>query len=130
MSRVIRKTNFNLCENKGADQLSSNCTTDQRPCFRYTDSSIPLPHIPKFQASSLFLRLYRLVCVRYGRTIRKTGFLTSRVISYNIPYLFISPLPEDSQHIHCTHGWCKEAGDSLNVVEKFAKILYDRNPDY
>ena len=28
-------------ENKGADQLRSNCEADQRLCFRYTDSKIP-----------------------------------------------------------------------------------------
>ena len=37
-----------MCENKGADQLRSNCEADQRLCFRYTDSTIS----PKFQASS------------------------------------------------------------------------------
>ena len=35
-------------ENKGADQLRSNCEADQRLCFRY---------------SSSFLCLYRPVCV-------------------------------------------------------------------
>ena len=39
---VTRKLEFCLCENKGADQLSSNCTADQRLCFRYTNSTIPL----------------------------------------------------------------------------------------
>ena len=33
---------FCVCENKGADQLRSNCTADQRLCFRYTDSTMPL----------------------------------------------------------------------------------------
>ena len=31
-----------LCDNKGADQLCSNYTADQRLCFRYTDSTISL----------------------------------------------------------------------------------------
>ena len=26
-----------ICENKGADQLRSNCAADQRLCFRYID---------------------------------------------------------------------------------------------
>ena len=47
-----------LGKNKGADQLRSNCEADQRLCFRYSDSTIP-----KFQASSSFLCLYRSVCV-------------------------------------------------------------------
>ena len=29
-------------ENKGADQLRSNCEADQRLCFRYLDSTVPL----------------------------------------------------------------------------------------
>ena len=40
-----------LCENKGADQLRSNCEADQRLCFRYSDSTIPLllkPEISSF----------------------------------------------------------------------------------
>ena len=34
-----------ICENKGADQLRSNCAADQRLCFCYTDGKIPL--LPK-----------------------------------------------------------------------------------
>ena len=32
----------NLCENKGTDQLRSNCEADQCLYFRYTDSTTPL----------------------------------------------------------------------------------------
>ena len=28
MSRIVRKPDFRLCENKGADQLRSNCEAD------------------------------------------------------------------------------------------------------
>ena len=42
LTRRVRKLDFCLCENKGADQLCSNCTADQRLCFRYTDSTILL----------------------------------------------------------------------------------------
>ena len=38
----MRKQDFCLGENKGADQLRSNCEADQRLCFRYADSSISL----------------------------------------------------------------------------------------
>ena len=48
-SRVIRNPGFYLCENKGAVQLCSNCTAEQRLCFRYTDSTIPL--LPKSEIS-------------------------------------------------------------------------------
>ena len=55
MSLIVRKLDFPLCENKGADQLRSNCEADQHICFRYTDSTISLLLNPKFQASSLLL---------------------------------------------------------------------------
>ena len=42
MSLVMRKPAFCLCENKDADQLRGNREADQRLCFRYTDSTIPL----------------------------------------------------------------------------------------
>ena len=42
MSRVVRKLAFCICENKGADQLRGDREADQRLCFRYTDSKIPL----------------------------------------------------------------------------------------
>ena len=35
------KTGFCLCENKGADQLRSNCEAYQRLCFHYTGNLIP-----------------------------------------------------------------------------------------
>ena len=39
---VMRKPDFCICENKDADQLRGNHKADQRLCFRYTDSTIPL----------------------------------------------------------------------------------------
>ena len=42
MTSVMRKPDFCLCENKDADQQRSNCAADQRLCFRFTYSSIPL----------------------------------------------------------------------------------------
>ena len=41
-----------LGKNKGADQLRSNCEADQRLCFRYTDSTIPL--LSNSKISSLY----------------------------------------------------------------------------
>ena len=51
ISRVVRKPAFCICENKDADQLRGNREADQRLCFRYTDSTIPL--LPKSEISSL-----------------------------------------------------------------------------
>ena len=38
----MRKPAFCICENKDADQLCGNRTADQRLCFRYIDTAIPL----------------------------------------------------------------------------------------
>ena len=53
MSRIMRKPAFCKCENKDADQLRGDREADQRLCFRYTDSTIPL--LPKSEISSLLL---------------------------------------------------------------------------
>ena len=42
LTRCIRQPTICLCETKDADQLCSNCTADQRLCFRFSDSTIPL----------------------------------------------------------------------------------------
>ena len=47
----MRKPAFCICKNKDADQFSGNREADQRLCFRYTDSTIPL--LPKSEISSL-----------------------------------------------------------------------------
>ena len=51
LSRVMRKPTFCICENKDADQLRGNREADQRLCFRYIDSTIPL--LSKSEISSL-----------------------------------------------------------------------------
>ena len=52
MSRVERKPPFCICENKDADQLRGNHEADQRLCFRYKYSTIPL--LPKYKILSLY----------------------------------------------------------------------------
>ena len=42
MNRAVRKPAFCICENKDADQLRGNREADQRLCFHYIDSAIPL----------------------------------------------------------------------------------------
>ena len=50
MSLVLDKPNFCKCENKRTDQLHCNHEADQRLCFCYIDSTIPL--LPKSKISS------------------------------------------------------------------------------
>ena len=51
MSRLMGKPTICICENKDADQLPGNRKADQRLCFRYSDSIIPL--LLKSKISSL-----------------------------------------------------------------------------
>ena len=51
MSLCMRKTTICIGENKAADQLRGNREADQRLCFRYMDSTIPL--LLKYKISSL-----------------------------------------------------------------------------
>ena len=51
----MRKPAFCICENKDADQLHGSREVDQRLCFRYTDSTIPLlPKSKNFKLLSIF----------------------------------------------------------------------------
>ena len=45
-----------ICENKDTDQLRGNREADQRLCFRYRDSTLPLllkSHISSFKPASV-----------------------------------------------------------------------------
>ena len=75
----MRKPAFCICENKDADQLRGNCETDQRLCFRYRDSTIPL--LPKSEISSVTTQPG--LCLTRSET-PKTGFLTTRLISPSV----------------------------------------------
>ena len=74
LSHVMRKPDFCLCENKDADPLCSNCTADQRLCFRHTDSTFLYILNPEFPASSHLLCLYSPVCIGPGRKPRSPVF--------------------------------------------------------
>ena len=70
----MRKLAFCICENKDADQLRGNLEADQRLCFRYTDSTIPLLHkseISSVQPSSVVVQPG--LCRTWSET-PKTGF--------------------------------------------------------
>ena len=70
----MRKQTFCICENKDADQLRGNREADQRLCFCYIDSTIPL--LSKSEISILYLSS---VAVQPGlcRTSRKPERLFS-----------------------------------------------------
>ena len=74
----MRKPAFCICENKDADQLRGNREADQRLCFRYTDSTIPL--LSKSEISSLYpssVAAQPGLCGTWSET-PKTGCLRTR----------------------------------------------------
>ena len=74
LSHHMGKPTICIGENKGTDQLCSNCEADQRLCFRYTVQSIFFLN-PKCQVSGLLLLLYSWVCVRPGPEAIKLFFM-------------------------------------------------------
>ena len=73
----MRKPAFCICKNIDADQLRGNREADQRLCFRYTDSTIPL--LPKSEISNLqpsSVAVQPGLCGTWSET-PKTGFLTT-----------------------------------------------------
>ena len=78
----MRKPAFCICENKNADQLRGNREADQRLCFRYTDTTIPL--LSKYEISSLWQSSVAVqpgLCWTWSET-PKTCFLTTRLNLY------------------------------------------------
>ena len=71
----MRKPDCCLCENKDADQLRGNREADQRLCFCYIDSPIPL--LSEYKISSLYPSCVLVepgLCGSWSET-PKTGFL-------------------------------------------------------
>ena len=83
LSHRMGKPTICIGENKDADQLRGNREADQRLCFRYSDSTIPL--LLKSEISSFWL-FSVLVQVGLCRTWSEThivGFVTHR-LNYKI----------------------------------------------
>ena len=82
----MRKPAFCICENKDADQLRGNREADQRLCFRYSDSMIPL--LPKSEISCILPSSATVQPGLYwtGSETPKTGFLRTRLNYYCLDY--------------------------------------------
>ena len=116
----MRKPAFCICENKDADQLRGNREANQRLCFRYIDSAIPL--LPIYEISSLKPSCVVVQPGLYGALLEtpKTGFLTTGLIN-NLLRPQLSILPS-------TKVFVKTASKEVSTVFSF-KILRKFNFD-
>ena len=110
----MRKQDYCLCKNKGADQLRGNREADQRLCFRYTDSIFPLLLISEISSFQLFSELVQPGLCRTLSETPKTGFLASRLIccqllSHN----------HDKCPVIFQHQLMEEWNDDLDGMEGF-----------
>ena len=81
MSRVMRKTDFCIRENKDADSCAVNAQMISTLVFALQIVQSLFFLNPKFQASSLFLRLYRSVCVRSGKPKDLLSLIAAQIMS-------------------------------------------------
>ena len=82
LSHCIRKPTM-YRQNKDAYQMCNNCAADQRLCFRYTDSTVPLllkSKISRFYPASVTIQ--GGLCQIWLET-QRVGFLMRRLI-FNI----------------------------------------------
>ena len=76
LSRHMAKPSICPGENKGADQLRSNCEADQRLCFRYSDSTVPL--LFKSEIST-----FKLFCVTVQVGLCRTQLVGNHIVGFS-----------------------------------------------
>ena len=99
MSRLMGKPTICICENNNADQLHCNREADQRLCFRYTDSTLPLlfkSEISSFQPASVTVQLR--LCLTCSETsllvFPRGGSYIGSPVAWNHSVAVLCPVPE------------------------------------
>ena len=116
----MRKPTFCICENKGADQLRSNCEADHTFVFATWIVQFLYFLNPKFPASSHLLCLYSTVCVR------PVSFLITWLISAT---LVISCLQITSERASIRVGKSVYHGYNLSWVMRKPTIWFRNRSD-
>ena len=109
MSHFVRKQDYCLCENKGADQLCSNCEADQRLCFRYRNSTISHLLISKISNFLHSSGTVQASLCRTGSEFPKTGFLASSRALYRLRFIvtYIKGDVQNCTQTKCNSTWPK-----------------------
>ena len=122
----MRKPTFCICENKDADQLRGNREADQRLCFRYLDSTIPL--LPKSKISSLWpssVDVQPGLCQTWSKSkllvfLRRGSFIyrncKETVASYlailsSVPYTIVGRVCYDSKWLYVAKPYFRHQMD-------------------
>ena len=80
----MRKPTFYVCQNKDADQLCGHREADQRLCFRYIDSTIPLLSKSEiFKPLAMFCSCTALFVLDLVGN-QNVGFLMTRLKSFSL----------------------------------------------
>ena len=82
LSRVMSKSAFCICKNKGADQLRDNRIADQNLCFRFIDNAILL--LPKsyiFKPIAIFVDVTDMIDEKFYRDAAHPFCLTSSLVA-------------------------------------------------
>ena len=99
MSQCMRKPTICIGENKGADQLRGNHKADQRLCFRYTDSTVPLLLKSKV---CIHLDNAQVYCVRENRMARICFSILFPLCSFTICHSCILNMEISVKHFSGT----------------------------
>ena len=94
----MRNPTIRICSNIGAGQLRSNCKADQRFCFHYTDSTIPL--LSKSKISSLLpssVLVQFVLCQTCSETTLLVFSRGSLFLLSVMPNVAQQPSPQPSQ---------------------------------
>ena len=109
-------------ENKDADQLRGNREADQRLCFRYSDSTIPLLLKSEISSFYSFLCLYRPVCVG---PVRKPHYW----FSHEVAQIFIMIFSNHNEIIPIYFLWENIYLPSMGFLyrKSLFKNVFDQN---
>ena len=135
----MRKPTICLCENKDADQLRGNREADQRLCFRYTDSTVPLllkSKIQNFKPLAIFCACTARFVSDLVRNPNcwfshaQAHLSTSKIMSRCYMYLHFMGLTQNEDVLTCgehktrTGPSCSKLTMSLvNVSLKFRTLI-------
>ena len=119
----MRNSTVCICENKDADQLRGNREADQRLCFRYIDSTIPI--LSKSEIASLqpfSVAVQPGLCGTWSET-PKTGFLTTRLVYFFLYLLIICSNMVSFSSIRAIHTCMLTSVETTRDRKRTIKVL-------